>query len=323
MNEEAGNAERAKGREGRGSWSAGAAAAFFAIAVAIGSLAYLPIILHSYGLIAVDLGLLAYLYGLSPFIAAMLAARKVKGKVGPDLLFSQLSVKRAGSLAWNLLVPVGIAAALITTAAAATVASGGPFEAEKLVLYELVPLFLVNYLYNVWEEIAWRGFAQPYLQERLSPVASALVVSVGWAAWHWPLYAVKDSEMLANVPHFSLVFVGFALESLVYASLYNSTRGSVFACTSLHAATNAFGMALLSNTGASRAAFWWYLAARAALAGALLAARQRTNLSRSKAVTLADVERFYSESERLKQERKDKMRIDGTRGKNARAPSDE
>lgn len=70
------------------------------------------------------------------------------------------------------------------------------------------------------EEPGWRGFAQPHLQQRLSPVRATLAVGVVWGLWHLPL------EPLAILVTMPLAFL--------YAWLLNRT-GSVLLCILLHA----------------------------------------------------------------------------------------
>jgi membrane protease YdiL (CAAX protease family) len=70
------------------------------------------------------------------------------------------------------------------------------------------------------EEPGWRGFAQPHLQQRLSPVRATLLIGIVWGLWHLP---VSPLAIVVTVP---LAFF--------YAWLVNRT-GSVLLCLLLHA----------------------------------------------------------------------------------------
>ncbi len=70
------------------------------------------------------------------------------------------------------------------------------------------------------EEPGWRGFAQPHLQRRLTPVRATLLVGVVWGLWHLP---IEPLAILVTVPL-----------SFLYAWLLNRT-GSVLLCILLHA----------------------------------------------------------------------------------------
>jgi uncharacterized protein len=71
------------------------------------------------------------------------------------------------------------------------------------------------------EEPAWRGFAQPRLQSRWSPFASAAVLGLLITGWHLPLVFMPQFDLgLPDIA--STVFVTFW-----YAWLFNRTGGSV------------------------------------------------------------------------------------------------
>jgi membrane protease YdiL (CAAX protease family) len=70
------------------------------------------------------------------------------------------------------------------------------------------------------EEPGWRGFAQPHLQTRLSPVAATLAVGVVWGLWHLP---VQPLAIVVTVPL-----------SFLYTWLLNRS-GSALLCVLLHA----------------------------------------------------------------------------------------
>jgi uncharacterized protein len=87
------------------------------------------------------------------------------------------------------------------------------------------------------EEPAWRGFAQPRLQSKWSPLASAALLAVLITSWHLPL---------VFMPQFDLGLPDIATTVLVtfwYAWLFNRSGGSVLlpliahvteGCVSIH-----------------------------------------------------------------------------------------
>ena len=79
------------------------------------------------------------------------------------------------------------------------------------------------------EEPGWRGFAQPRLQSKWSPLVSAAVLGLLITGWHMPL---------VFMPQFDLGFPDIATTVLVtfwYTWLFNRTGGSVLLTLIAHA----------------------------------------------------------------------------------------
>lgn len=65
------------------------------------------------------------------------------------------------------------------------------------------------------EELGWRSFLQPYLQQRYSPLISAVIVGTMWGTWH--------VDYLSDGPRFFAMFLVLAIAfSVIMAEL---TRG--------------------------------------------------------------------------------------------------
>jgi membrane protease YdiL (CAAX protease family) len=128
---------------------------------------------------------------------------------------------------------------------------GGTFDpepAETLLFYPAV--FAQVFLFGGGnEELGWRGFALPRLQARYSALVASLVVGVGWAAWHLPLFLVAGSSQTGDPV---LVYVVSVVAiSVAFTWLYNATGGSVLLTTTLHASVNTAGLLYLAGGGAA------------------------------------------------------------------------
>jgi membrane protease YdiL (CAAX protease family) len=103
----------------------------------------------------------------------------------------------------------------------------------------LEPLSLLTWIwvgvvsYGVFEEIGWRGYALPKLQEKFNPITSTIILAFGWGFWHIPMFFYRFSiDMLFGW------FYGLFLGTIIITFIYNSTRKSTFATILFHISNN-------------------------------------------------------------------------------------
>jgi len=161
----------------------------------------------------------------APIVSAVVVVLVAEGLPGLARLGRRLIKWRvnwiwyAAAIGLPLLVhAVGIG---LNMAAGAPAPSGAQFQPWYTVLL-LFGLRMVNFTDGpLGEEPAWRGFAQPRLQSKWSPLASAALLGVLITGWHMPL---------VFMPQFDLALPDIASTVLVtfwYAWLFNRTGGSV------------------------------------------------------------------------------------------------
>ena len=92
------------------------------------------------------------------------------------------------------------------------------------------------------EELGWRGFALPVLQQQHSPLRASLLLGIGWAIWHLPLFWIPGASQ-AGLPVAPILAQIVAL-SVLFTWLYNRTRGSLLLALLFHAALNGTGAVL-------------------------------------------------------------------------------
>jgi membrane protease YdiL (CAAX protease family) len=120
--------------------------------------------------------------GLAPSLAAVACSGMIGGALGVRELLAPLL--RAGlHPAWYafalLMVPLfSVAAAFLQQV---FVGPLKPVDPALIGVAAVWPLMAA-----LGEEIGWRGFMQPRLQERVGVLAAALVIGVVWGIWHLP-----------------------------------------------------------------------------------------------------------------------------------------
>ena len=85
------------------------------------------------------------------------------------------------------------------------------------------------------EELGWRAFALPALQERYTAATASLGVGIVWALWHLPLFLIPGSPQ-QELPLGPYVIAVLAA-SVVFTWLYNSS-GSVLVPMLFHGGIN-------------------------------------------------------------------------------------
>lgn len=180
----------------------------------------------------------------TPALAALLLTSLQGGRRGVARLLRGLArwrVRRRWYAA-ALLIPFAInVSALAADAALGGVVKPIPaplpqdFSAPSLSVplkYALLPVFLLAA--SLGEEIGWRGYALPRLQERHGALAASLVIGLVWAVWHVPLFLAAGSAQ-SLIP-FAWFVPHILAGSVLFTWLYAGTGGSLLLVTLFHAA---------------------------------------------------------------------------------------
>lgn len=122
-------------------------------------------------------------------------------------------------------------------------------RATLLIIPTLIAAFTIRFLIALptgplLEELGWRGFAMPNLQSRYSALTAGIVVGLMWGFWHLPLFWVPGAALpggLTATEDPSQVFWYFSSvtgKSILFAWIYNNTKGSLFVDVLFHATIN-------------------------------------------------------------------------------------
>jgi len=105
--------------------------------------------------------------------------------------------------------------------------------------------------WGLGEEMGWRGFALPRLQQGRSALTASILLGVVHAFWHLPAFFYKDTYMTmglaAGLPMLVLSVIAAAI---VFTWIYNSTGGSLLMVIIFHAL---FDMLSVSKAGGASA----------------------------------------------------------------------
>jgi len=125
------------------------------------------------------------------------------------------------------------------------------YTGEALYMFILyIPLMVIG---GGIEEVGWRGFLQPALEEKYHFTISGIIVGVIWAVWHLPLWLVQNSSQSStNFISFLCYCIVF---SFVLGTLYKLTK-NVFMCVLLHAWGNVLGSMFIGDAVYSPPSFF-------------------------------------------------------------------
>lgn len=100
--------------------------------------------------------------------------------------------------------------------------------------YLPIILFLKALVFGGIEEIGWRYFFQPALQEKLTYLVSTLFTFLAWSLWHLLYFYIDGS--LATI-HFLPFLLGLLGNCFILSAIYTRTR-SLWLCVMTHALIN-------------------------------------------------------------------------------------
>jgi membrane protease YdiL (CAAX protease family) len=171
-----------------------------------------------------------YLAVFAPTIAA-LACAHIEGRPAFADLLSRLLRWRV-SLIWYLAATIGIAALAL--------APRFLISSPEGLLESVAPNVLLAATLSdpgpIGEELGWRGFALPRLQERYNGLVAALILGAIWSLWHVPAF------FLAGLPQSQIPFAPWLVSTMALAILMawltNRARGAILPAVLAHWAWN-------------------------------------------------------------------------------------
>lgn len=111
------------------------------------------------------------------------------------------------------------------------------------VWYLPIILFLKALVFGGIEEIGWRYFFQPTLQEKRSYISATLITFLAWSIWHLFYFYIDGSLAVIQLPPF---LVGLLINCFILSALYHKTQ-NLWICVMTHACINSLSQILVNE----------------------------------------------------------------------------
>ena len=110
------------------------------------------------------------------------------------------------------------------------------FVVSNWTSYRTLIVWLLPLLtYSIFEEIGWRGFLLPHLQQKYNAWTSTILLTIIWALWHIPFFFYRfDFSLGISIGFFFGIFVG----SIILTHIYNSSKGFLLPTMTFHFLNN-------------------------------------------------------------------------------------
>ena len=118
---------------------------------------------------------------------------------------------------------------------------GGKITTQSLVLP--VVLFFKALLFGGVEEIGWRYFFQPTLQEKIPYLSATVITFLAWSSWHLLYFYIDGSLGVIQLLPF---LVGLLTNCFILSALYHKTQ-NLWLCVMTHACINSLSQMIVNE----------------------------------------------------------------------------
>jgi membrane protease YdiL (CAAX protease family) len=211
---------------------------FFLLSYAISWSFWLPLLLAKQSIIPYQPPQYLHLVGsLGPALAALIMTRVCSGSVGLRDLLRRIFEWRV-ALRWHVIAWLSPFLLFFLAVLFTGWNSWEPQSFGRSAEYPELPSLLygvVSILFYGWgEETGWRGFALPHLQTHQSALKATVILSLGWALWHLPLFGFTPGFSRMGVAEVLGWYFSILTGAIILTWLTNSTRGSILIAAIFH-----------------------------------------------------------------------------------------
>lgn len=216
---------------------------FYILAFVISWIGWLPIILNSqkyFSASAIFIKAFLIFPAASPVLAAVIARRVIYTGENRENLF-KLFLNYRVKFVWYLaatLVPLTIL--LFTKLCELFINPSNEPSLPAGTLSDVLIILLVSLMANPCEEIGWRGFALPRLQNLYNPLIASVIIGCLSGLWHLPFFYWNESPMSAYP--FLPWFIGTICVAFIATWLFNNTNRSLLIVSFFHISLNTFSV---------------------------------------------------------------------------------
>jgi uncharacterized protein len=217
-------------------------ATFFALAYGISWLLWAPLWLPAFGVHGLPVLPFHHAVGaFGPIVAAFVVSAMEIGPAGPRDLLRRMGLwrQRVGWVLVALLTPyvlllsAVVAAPLLGEQGVSLAGLGRSGEFPKFSALGFLAYNIVTFGFG--EEVGWRGFALPRLQTRHSALGASVLLTLGWALWHVPLFFYRPGYTSMGAAGVAGWFFSLLTGAILLTWLYNESRGSILVVAVFHA----------------------------------------------------------------------------------------
>lgn len=220
---------------------------YFAIVYILAWIVWIPLVLARQGASGEQVNLsLTLLAGASPGVAATLVAWASHGREGVKHLWQRLIRWRISPL-WYL-AALFIPAVLVMTSTILIILfkSRPPGYLANFQPVSLLTGLVIYIPMAVFEEVGWRGIAQPGLQKKMSSFGACVILGLGWSFWHFPYFLIPEfsffplDSLQGFLSGFAIYALGTIPTCILIAWLFNNSNGSLILPCVFHGTNNVF-----------------------------------------------------------------------------------
>jgi membrane protease YdiL (CAAX protease family) len=111
----------------------------------------------------------------------------------------------------------------------------GLLRATEFPQFNILTFFIYNLIFfGFGEEVGWRGFALPRLQNKFNALNASLILTVFWALWHIPLFFYRPGYTAMGFAGIMGWVFSLLTGSILLTWLYNSSKASILICAVFH-----------------------------------------------------------------------------------------